>query len=248
MSTVVGEAVRQSGAVAVLNAGDTVISGTSVEQFCVEALAQAIPSGVPVVVADGNHDSSLTSEQERRAGFTVLTGEPVTVEGLRILGDAEPTITTVTEGTRLRGQESRSEMGLRLAERACASDQAGEPVDILLVHNPRAGVAPMSSGCISLQLSGHFHRQVGPTHQGLGVLYAGGSTAGATAGKTSIGPLQSPGVMTVVRYDPVGHRPVDYRVITVSTDTAVKVGRWLPFPGRPVVPVTADLDVTDPGL
>jgi hypothetical protein len=246
MARVVGEAVRLAEADAVLNAGDTVISGTSVEQFCVSALAEAVPSGVPIVVADGNHDTALTSEQERRAGNVVLAGEPITVAGVRILGDAEPNITTVTEGLRLRGEETRGEMALRLAERACEAAQAGERIDVLLVHNPRAGVTPMASGCVTLQLSGHFHRQVGPTHQGMGTLYAGGSTAGATAGRTSIGPLQSPGVMTVLRFDPLAHRPVDYRIITVGTDRAVQLGRWLPFPGPPVVPVTADLDVPEP--
>lgn len=246
MATVVERAVRLSEADAVLNAGDTVISGTSVEQFCVTALAEAVPPGIPLVVADGNHDSNLTSSQERRAGNIVLAGEPVTVAGVRILGDAEPILTTVTEGVRLRAGETRAEMGLRLAERACRSREAGDPIDILLLHNPRAGVTPMASGCVVLQLSGHFHRTVGPTHQGLGLLYAAGSTAGATAGKTSIGPLESPGVMTVMRYDPVAHRPVDYRIVTVGTDGEVDLGRWAPFPEPPVAPVAAELDLPDP--
>lgn len=246
MARVVGAAVRLAEADAVLNAGDTVISGTSVEQFCVTALAEAVPGGVPIVVADGNHDTELTAAQERRAGNIVLDGEPVTVAGVRILGDAEPNITTVTEGLRLRGDETRAEMALRLAERACRAQEAGQPVDILMVHNPRAGVTPMASGCVTLQLSGHFHRQVGPTHQGTGILYAAGSTAGATAGRSSIGPLQSAAVMTVLRFDPVAGRPVDYRLITVDTDGSVRLGPWTPFPGPPVVPVSADLDVAEP--
>lgn len=230
MAGVVGEAARLAGAQAVLNAGDTVISGTSVEEFCVQALAGAVPSDVPIVVADGNHDSEETTAQERRAGNVVLEGEPLVVAGVRILGDIEPTLTTVTEGTRLKGEETRAQMARRLAARACEAQDAGEQVDILMVHNPRAGVAPMSTGCIPLQLSGHMHRQIGPTPQGLGLLYVAGSTGGATLGGQTIGPLQAAGVMTVLRFDPVGHRPVAHRIITIGTDSSASLGPWLPFP------------------
>lgn len=230
MAGVVGEAARLAGAQAVLNAGDTVISGTSVEEFCVQALADAVPSDVPIVVADGNHDSEETTAQERRAGNVVLEGEPLVVAGVRILGDTEPTLTTVTEGTRLKGEETRTQMARRLAARACEAQDAGEQVDILMVHNPRAGVAPMSTGCIPLQLSGHMHRQIGPTPQGLGLLYVAGSTGGATLGGQTIGPLQAAGVMTVLRFDPVGHRPVAHRIITIGTDSSASLGPWLPFP------------------
>ena len=247
MAPVIGEAVRRSGAQVVLNAGDTVISGTSVEQFCVDALARAVPPGTPLVVAPGNHDTEETAAQEGRAGAVVLAGEPIVVAGVRILGDAEPNITVVTSGDRRRsGYPSREEMARRLEERACQSELAGRPIDILLLHNPRAGIAPMNSGCIPLQLSGHFHRQVGPTPQGLGLLYVAGSVAGASAGQPSIGPLRSPGVMTVVRYDRAAKRPVHYRTITVGTDASAELGAWLPFPEPPLEPVSAELGLSDP--
>lgn len=241
MAAVVGEAARLAAAQAVLDAGDTVIAGTSVEEFCVNALAEAIDPEVPLVVADGNHDSEETAAQERRAGAIVLEGEPVVVAGVRILGDAEPTLTTVTEGTRLKGDETRTEMARRLAARACEAVDAGEQVDILMVHNPRAGVAPMASGCLPLQLSGHMHRQIGPTPQGLGLLYGSASTGGATLGGQTIGPLQAPGVMTVLRFDAVAHRPLAYRLLTIGTDASADVGPWLPFPEPSSTPVVADL-------
>lgn len=241
MATVIGEAVGLAGAQAVLNAGDTVISGTTVEQFCVDALAGAVPRGVPIVVADGNHDSEETAAQERRAGNVVLDGEPVEVAGVRILGDAEPTLTTVTEGTRLKGDETRTQVGRRLAARACDSRDRGQQVDILLVHNPRAGVATMETGCVPLQLSGHLHRQIGPTPQGLGLLYVSTSTAGATLGGQTIGPLQAPGTMTVLRFDPVAHRPLAYRLLTIGTDASALVGPWLPFPEPAAELVQVDL-------
>lgn len=241
MAEVVGEAVRRSGAQVVLNAGDTVIAGTAVEQFCVDALARAIPDGVPVVVADGNHDSEITTRQERAAGFEVLDGEPLVVAGLRILGDIEPTLTTVAEGARLKGDETRTEVGQRLARRACQARDDDEHVDVLLVHNPRAGVAALATGCVPLQLSGHMHTTIGPVPDGLGILYVSSSTAGAQAGKQTIGPLNGPASMTVVRLDPVAHRPVDLRVITVGTDARVDLGPWKPFPEPVAEPVEVDL-------
>jgi hypothetical protein len=241
MAEVVGEAVRRSGAQVVLNAGDTVIAGTGVEQFCVDALARAIPAGVPVVVADGNHDSEITARQERAAGFEVLDGEPLVVAGVRILGDVEPTLTTVAEGTRLKGDETRTEVGQRLARRACQARDDDEPVDVLLVHNPRAGVAALAGGCVPLQLSGHMHTTIGPVPQGLGILYVSSSTAGAQAGKQTIGPLNGPASLTVLRLDPVAHRPVDYRLITVGTDAGVDLGEWQAFPEPVAQPVEADL-------
>ncbi len=241
MTEVVGEAVRRSGARVVLNAGDTVIAGTSVEQFCVDALARAIPEEVPVVVADGNHDSELTAEQERAVGHVVLAGEPVVVAGVRILGDVEPTLTTVAEGTRLKGEETRAQVGERLARRACEARDADEPIDVLLVHNPRAGVAAMATGCVPLQLSGHMHSRMGPMAEGLGLLYISSSTAGAQAGKQTIGPLNGPAAMTVIRFDPVAHRPVDYRILTVGNDATVDLGPWETFPEPPAEVVEPDL-------
>jgi len=241
MAEVVGEAVRRSGAQVVLNAGDTVIAGTAVEQFCVDALARAIPDGVPVVVADGNHDSEITMRQERAAGFEVLDGEPVVVAGVRILGDVEPTLTTVAEGTRLKGDETRTQVGQRLARRACEARDDDEPVDVLLVHNPRAGVAALATGCVPLQVSGHMHTTIGPVPDGLGILYVSSSTAGAQAGKQTIGPLNGPASMTVLRLDPVAHRPVDYRLITVGTDAGVDLGPWQAFPEPVAQPVEVDL-------
>ncbi|MDD9205535.1 metallophosphoesterase, partial [Georgenia sp. 10Sc9-8] len=72
MADVVGEAARLAEVDAVLDAGDTVMSGTSVESFCVNAFAAAAPDGLPWVVSTGNHDSVLTAEQARAAGWTVL--------------------------------------------------------------------------------------------------------------------------------------------------------------------------------
>src|SRR5699024_3136020 len=79
-------------------------------------------------------------------------------------------------------------------------------------------------GCAPLAISGHFHRRVGPDVVGSGVQYVSSSTAGAAGGAT-IGPLNGPAAMTVLRIDANSGRPLDYRIITVETDASVDIGR-----------------------
>lgn len=233
MARVVAAALDRSGAEVLLDAGDTVMSGTSVESYCVDVLAGAVPDGVPVVVSTGNHDSVTTARQERDAGFTVLAGETVEVAGISILGETDPTLTAVGSGTRPEREESVPEMGTRLAEVACAQAEDGDPVDILLIHNPRAGGPTLDAGCARLQLSGHWHRTEGPEVHGRGVRYVSTSSGGGAGGGTTVGPLTGDAELTVLRLDRETGEPLDYRRIQVRTDAGVTLGPWLRFPAVP---------------
>ena len=225
MASVIADAARLSGASAILDAGDTVMSGTAVESYCVNAFAGEVPDDLPMIVSTGNHDSVTTAEQMRDAGYVVLGGDVVEVEGVRILGDTDPTLTAVGEGTRPERDETVPQMGERLAEEACSADRA----DVLLVHNPTAALPALEQGCVPLSLSGHWHRREGPEVHGAGTRYVSSSTAGASGGAT-VGPLNGPAEMTVLRVDAASGRPLDYRVLTVGTDTTVELGRWYRFP------------------
>ncbi|MCM3661548.1 metallophosphoesterase [Georgenia satyanarayanai] len=225
MASVIAGAARLSGASAVLDAGDTVMSGTAVESYCVNAFAGEIADDLPLIVSTGNHDSVTTAEQMRDAGYVVLGGSVVEVDGVRIIGDTDPTLTAVGEGTRPERDETVPEMGERLAEEACSTDRA----DVVLVHNPRAALPALEQGCVPLALSGHWHRREGPEVHGAGTRYVSSSTAGASGGAT-VGPLNGPAEMTVLRVDSASGRPLDYRVVTVGTDTTVQLGRWYRFP------------------
>lgn len=244
MADVVARAAELSGAAAVLDAGDTVMSGTSVESFCVNAFAGAVGGRVPWVVAPGNHDSTETAEQERAAGFTVLDGTPVEVDGVRILGGTDPTLTTIGEGTRPQREETVLQLGDRLADTACEDGD----VDLLLVHNPRAGEAATSRGCVPLQVSGHWHRRVGPEPAGQGVRYVSTSTGGGAEGGRTMGPLQTRAEMTVLRVDSATGRPLDYRIISLAPDATVALGEWRAFPERPAAeePAAPDEPVPSP--
>lgn len=232
MAPVVGAAVELSEADVVLNVGDTVMGGTSVESVCVNAFADGIPGGIPVLVADGNHDSETTAGQELARGWTVLRGETVEVAGLRILGDRDPMLTSMGAPTHPQRDETFEAMGERLNDVACEAAEAGDPIDILLVHNMRAAQAGLDSGCVGFTLNGHLHRRIGPWQAGLGIQYLSASTAGATKDTPTIGPLQNTATMTIIRWDRANGVPMDFRLITFHVDRSVTVEPWQSFPPR----------------
>lgn len=226
-----------------LNAGDTTINGTSVESVCVDSFASAVPDGVPFVVADGNHDSRLTTATETANRQIVLDGSVVEVEGVRILGDRDPLETRIGGGTVVAREETPQEAGERLRDVACAAAgevgvggyTAEDRVDLLLVHQPAVGDATMDSGCVPFQVSGHMHTRIGPDVVGHGVRYVNASTGGATKGNTSVGPLRDSSEMTVLRFDPESRRFVDWQLVEVTPEGEASVSERQPVP--PVVPL-----------
>jgi|GEM_PF-193459 len=227
MAPLIGTLARLAKADVVLDAGDTTMNGTSVEQYCVTSFARAVPAGVALVTSPGNHDSRETSANYARAGATVLDGGVVEVAGVRILGDHDPNETRVGGGgTAAAADETPSEAGRRLADVAC-DDGA---VDLLLVHTPTVGDAALDDGCVPAQVSGHYHRRVGPEQVGLGIRYVSSSTAGATLNQPTVGPLRGVAELTVLRFDPASRRVVSYQVVQVAPDTTVTVGRPQAWP------------------
>lgn len=227
MAPLIATAVERSGADVVLNAGDTTVNGTSVESFCVTSFASAVPRGVPVVVSDGNHDSTETSDQERGEHQKILDGEVITVAGVRILGDRDALETRIGQGSSEAREETPTEQAERLAETAC-EDEDG--IDLLLVHSPRAGDEALESGCVPLQVSGHTHVRSGPEPWGQGIRYVNASTAGAASGQPTVGPLRDTAEMTVLRFDPASRRFVDWQLIEVRPDGSAGVGPRERFP------------------
>lgn len=241
MGRVMGEVARQAQADLVLNLGDTTMGGSGPEQLCVDAIADELVD-VPVVVADGNHDSMLTGDQERQRGWTVLDGGVVEVEGVRIVGDRDPRLTSVTLGK----QEfaTKTEAATTLTDAACAGFDPDDPssrVDILAIHDPYVGNRVMPSGCIVLELSGHLHRRVGPFQQGLGLFYGMASSGGATAGQLTLGTLPAQATVSVLLYDRANQRPAALREVRIDPDQAVTLTPWEAFPEMPTTSVDADL-------
>ena len=249
MSPLIKNLATLSGAKVVLNGGDSTINGTAVERFCVDSFAGAVPKGATMVQTDGNHDSAITSAQAREAGVTVLDGDVVEVEGIRILGDSDPNETRIGQGSTSVAGETYAQAGARLRDVAC---EAKNPVDLLLIHTPAVGGPVLASGCVPVQLSGHKHVRIGPEIVGEGVRYVSSTTAGAIEGAATIGPLNGTAQMTVFRFDRERRVLLDYRVIAVTPDGSVEVGAALSFPRAPVQvgeePDADSPEIPDPAL
>ncbi|WP_426309000.1 metallophosphoesterase family protein [Cellulosimicrobium sp. E-16] len=230
MTPLIRTAAERSGASIVLNAGDTTMNGTAVESFCVDSFASAVPKGATMVVSDGNHDSVETSAQERANGQTVLDGKVVEVEGIRILGDRDPLETRLGLGSQPPREETPEEYATRLTEVACAEQEDGDGIDLLLIHTPRMGNEALDSGCVPNQISGHMHTRSGPERMGGGVRYVSGSTAGAVKDQLRIGPLKGTAEMTVLRFDPERRRIVDWQLVQIGTDESAKVWPRIAWP------------------
>ncbi len=210
----------------VLNAGDSTVDGTSVESYCVRTFADAVPAGVPYVIADGNHDSTQTAATERAVGAIVLSGHVVDVDGIRILGDSDPNKTRIGEGTQPRSDETATQEGERLADVACNDGD----VDLLLIHTPSVGEQALRRGCVPAQLSGHLHTRYGPVLLGGGVRYISSSTAGARLNEPTVGPLHGTAELTLLYLDAESHRVVRYRLVQVHPSGEAVVGPALGWP------------------
>ncbi|MGC5167631.1 metallophosphoesterase family protein [Luteimicrobium sp. DT211] len=240
MSPLIRTAVERSGAQVVLNAGDTTINGTAVEQVCVDSFASAIPKKIPTVMANGNHDSPLVAKFAQDAGWTVLDGSVVDVKGLRILGDHDVLQTRIGVASHQSGDVSPDEQAQALAGAACDAEKDGEPgVDLLLIHDPSIGTVPMQTGCVPAQVSGHLHRRIDPTQIGLGIRYVNSSTAGATLGQPTVGPLRGTAEMTVLRFDRQTHRFMDWQLVSVTKKGVASVSERQPWPEPTAVEVPA---------
>jgi predicted phosphodiesterase/cell division septation protein DedD len=240
MAPLITTLTERSGAQIVLDAGDTTMNGTSVEQYCVSTFARAIPSGVDLITAPGNHDSAETTAQYAAAGATVLDGGVIEARGLRILGDHDPKATRliVTQ----QQDESYRQVGTRLSDVACSDPQG---VDLVLFHNPRVAPTLLADGCVPAQVSGHMHTRTDPEQIEQGIRYISSSTAGAQENEPRIGPLKGTAEMTLLRWDPQTRRILDWQLVEIGTDGAATVHdreRW-----PQVEPLPADEDVPDPG-
>lgn len=226
-----------SGARLHLDDGDLTMTGSSPEQVCVDALTDAIPSGVERVATIGNHDSEATANQLRARGWTVTDGTVQSAAGLRILGDVDAD-RSPAGGTYQRGSENSAQIGARLARTSC---KAGADVDVVLIHQPYTFGPLVSEGCAPLLLAGHLHQE-----KGMSVSRGGNTTvtqliSGAGKGGTSIGPVTQDAYLHVLSFDENGALR-GWRAVVIHSDASVTVGAWngVPEPGSALVGASRD--------
>lgn len=237
MIALAGRLDALSGARLHLDDGDLTMTGSSPEQVCVDALTDAIPSGVERVATIGNHDSEATAHQLRARGWTVTDGTVQSAAGLRILGDVDAD-RSPAGGTYQRGSENSAQIGARLARTSC---KAGADVDVVLIHQPYTFGPLVSEGCAPLLLAGHLHQE-----KGMSVSRGGNTTvtqliSGAGKGGTSIGPVTQDAYLHVLSFDENGALR-GWRAVVVHPDASVTVGAWngVPEPGSTLVGASQD--------
>ena len=237
MIALAGRLDALSGARLHLDDGDLTMTGSSPEQVCVDALTDAIPSGVERVATIGNHDSEATANQLRARGWTVTDGTVQSAAGLRILGDVDAD-RSPAGGTYQRGSENSAQIGARLARTSC---KAGADVDVVLIHQPYTFGPLVSEGCAPLLLAGHLHQE-----KGMSVSRGGNTTvtqliSGAGKGGTSIGPVTQDAYLHVLSFDENGALR-GWRAVVIHSDASVTVGAWngVPEPGSALVGASRD--------
>ena len=226
-----------SGARIHLDDGDLTMTGSSPEQVCVDALTDAIPSGVVRVATIGNHDSEDTANQLRARGWTVTDGTVQSAAGLRILGDVDAD-RSPAGGTYQRGSENSAQIGARLARTSC---KAGADVDVVLIHQPYTFGPLVSEGCAPLLLAGHVHQERGMSVSQGGNAVVTQLISGAGKGGASIGPVTQDAYLHVLSFDENGALR-GWRAVVVHPDASVTVGAWngVPEPGSALVGASRD--------
>ncbi|GAB3820780.1 hypothetical protein GCM10028799_30750 [Kribbella italica] len=230
MDPFAAEVAKVAGAKILIDAGDDTSSGQSWEAFSINSLAQHFKD-LKVVAVAGNHDSGgFVEDAMRRNKFTVLDSKPVEVEGIRFLGDSDPTRTGLGSAD-TPGDETTSEQSTRLAEVACGQAE-DEPISTMVVHDPASYQETAARGCASLLVSGHLHRQVGPdtkTVEGRSVTtYTNGTTGGAAYAFALGYTLRRPGEVTLITY--ADGQPTGLQTVTAELTGEVTVGTYRPLP------------------
>jgi predicted MPP superfamily phosphohydrolase len=225
----VSDLAHVAGADLVIDAGDDTSTGQRWEAFSINSLAEHFKDFKVVAVA-GNHDAGgFVEDDMRKHGFTVLDSKPVDVDGIRFLGDSDPTSTGLGSAD-TPGEETVAEQSTRLADVACGQTDKQE-IDTFVVHDPSSGADTAQRGCATLVLSGHLHRQVGPTTKALDgrsvTTYTNGTTGGAAYAFALGYTLRRPAQVTLITYEdgtPVGLQPVLFQPSGV-----VQVGPYQPI-------------------
>ncbi|MCA9309170.1 metallophosphatase family protein [Candidatus Saccharibacteria bacterium] len=222
MPSILAMIADKASADLVLDGGDTVFSGSSYEDYCVQRQQDAFRRyGLKVVQSPGNHDSPHIADELQRRGAIVLDGNVVQVTDLTMLGDADPRSSEFASGLQQRGDESLSDVGAHLTETACVS---GENI-VLLVHDKRAARQAVESGCVDLALTGHTHKRnletVARPDGSEGFIITGGSSGGAEENSMTYGPLQANSQFMLLSIDNGLLRSMQDFTLTTNGDLVV---------------------------
>ncbi len=159
---------------AVVDTGDITSFGFAPEAEFVDLLGDF---EVPYYVVPGNHDSMpVRARLDAADEVIVLDGEMVEIEGLRVLGVADPTVTALRRIPR-EEIDATYEAQWPLVRSLVIAEQP----DLLLVHSPQQVETVL--GLVPVIAAGHLHRTVLEVIDGTVLTVAG------TSGATGVGNL-----------------------------------------------------------
>ena len=227
-----------AGATTVIDAGDDTSVGRTWEAFSLDSVTSAFEDYEKIGVA-GNHDhGTFVRTYLAEHGWTMLDGEPLMgPAGIRLLGVDDPRSSGLGNWRDETGL-SFTEVGDRLADAACESQDAGRRVATVVVHDANLGAAVLERGCADLVVGGHTHVQAGPTRvEGLngatGYTYTTGTAGGAAYAFALGSKPRRPAGMSLITYR--DGRPVGIQAVTLQSTGTFEVGDFVSL--APVPPL-----------
>jgi hypothetical protein len=175
----------------------------------------------------GNHDhGDFVTDYLDGLGWTMLDGEVVEGPGDATLLGVDDPRSSGLGSWRAESGLSFDEVGSRLADAACSSD---ERIATILVHDANLADEALERGCADLVLGGHLHVQVGPTRVlgedgRRGYSFTTGTTGGA-AYAIAVGskPRREASVTLVTYRD---GRPAGLQPVVLQTNGIFEVGDY----------------------
>lgn len=218
-----------AGATAVFDGGDDTSSGNTWEAFSLDSVTEAFDDLDRWGVA-GNHDhGDFVHSYLADHGWTMLDAEIVEGPGgTTVLGVDDPRSSGLGNWRDETGL-SFEEVGIRLADVACAAD---ERVTTLLVHDANLGDEALRRGCVDLVIGGHLHERSGPErivgeNGEVGYSYTTG-TAGGAAYAIALGSKpRRPAQVSLVTYH--DGEPVGIQWVTLQTNGDFEIGNYVPL-------------------
>lgn len=260
--------VRSGYADVIANMGDTSVSTGKLpsEQQCTDVMGKAIAPTpafdtiVPIVAVEGNHDSEITANNERRLTlkyddksykpFVVLDDKLpyARVDGIVFASGANDPRQSVfgSPMTPLdTGDQNKAlaRQGASIATNACKAREAYSVSPVVMAHGMEATYQSIINNCVSIALSGHLHVQKGPYNYEITSPSGGpsnteyaftqGTSGGAGEGQiTEYSPVarKEGATYTFFMFDPKTNTPVGYYNLIIGTDASVTLSGFTHMP------------------
>ncbi len=177
---IAAQLAREFDVAAVVDTGDLTSFGQPFESR-IGDLVDDVP--VPYYLVPGNHDSLANRRAlEGYANVTVLDGDVVDIDGVSVLGVADPGVTVGRDGDDATARRARDAQAPLVAR-----DVRRERPDVLAVANLRQARA--AYGDVPLVISGDVHRRSERVVDGTRVLTVG-STGATGLGSYTVAPTR----------------------------------------------------------